>query len=400
MILNEIEYYLGKTKEELEEKGGLYTAKEIFNQPCLWKSTFNSVKAHKEKLGHFLNNLLKKEDLDIILSGAGTSSFIGNILQGPFHKNTNRRTRSIPSTELVTHPESFFQNISPTLLISFARSGNSPESIAAIDLANELCPEIYHLIITCNPDGNLAKRFINGESLIYLLPIEAADLGLAMTGSFTSMLLTGLLLSQLNHLSSLEKQMTLLVQYGENLLRNYTKQLEEIAKIDFKRAVFLGSGPLLGTAQESQLKLQELTDGKVICKYDSFLSFRHGPKAVVDSTTLIVYLFSNVDYVNLYEQDLVKTIKMAQKDMYTIAIGEANDLHIEFDLKILLSSGHERLSEEFLTICSVLPAQILGFFKSLDLGLSPDSPSVSGTITRVVQGVVIYPFNKGKSTVS
>jgi tagatose-6-phosphate ketose/aldose isomerase len=148
------------------------------------------------------------------------------------------------------------------------------------------------------------------------------------------------------------------------------------------------------------LKLQELTDGKVICKYDSFLGFRHGPKAVVDGSTLLVYLFSNNDYVNQYETDLVEAINSGEKGLYSIGIAESYMEGVDVDLKIILSNAGEQLDEELLPVCSVLPAQMLGFFKSLQLGLEPDTPSVNGTITRVVEGVVIYPYVSGAENVT
>jgi tagatose-6-phosphate ketose/aldose isomerase len=149
---------------------------------------------------------------------------------------------------------------------------------------------------------------------------------------------------------------------------------------------------LQGTARESQLKLQELTDGKVICKYDSFLGFRHGPKAVVNPVTLIVYLLSNNEYVHQYEVDLVKAIDAGEKGIFSIGISETAEKLPAVDLAIVFSQDGGKLKEEFLTICSVLPAQILAFYKSLQLGLMPDSPSINGAITRVVEGVTIYPY--------
>src|SRR5690606_23570998 len=107
---------------------------------------------------------------------------------------------------------------------------------------------------------------------------------------------------------ALKVQVNRLAAYGNNIIENYPDKLRKLAALDFKRAVFLGSGPFQGTARESQLKLQELTDGKVICKFDSFLGFRHGPKVVINPSTLIIYLFSNNDYAHQYEVDLVKAI--------------------------------------------------------------------------------------------
>jgi len=152
---------------------------------------------------------------------------------------------------------------------------------------------------------------------------------------------------------------------------------------------------LKGIARESQLKLQELTDGKVICKYDSFMGFRHGPKAVINENTLVVYLFSNNNYANLYELDLVKAIVSGRKNLFSIGIMENAIDTPGIDLKIILSENGKKLHEDFLPIVSVLPGQLLGLFKSLVLGLEPDSPSESGMIHRVVQGVKTYEYSNG-----
>lgn len=386
--------FLGYSFSELKSKGALHTAQEIVQQPTLWMDIFTILSKERTGLQGFLEKVYEHDNLDVILTGAGTSAFIGDILEGPFQKNTGRHTRAVASTDLVSHPAHYLHPQTPTLLVSFARSGNSPESVAAIEIANKICNKIYHLIITCNSMGKLAVRIDDHcmNSFTFLLPAKADDQSLAMTGSFTCMLLTGLLISRLPELSCLKEQIAVLSGYGEHILNNYPEKLKEVSQIDFKRTVFLGSGPLKGTARESQLKLQELTDGKVICKYDSFLGFRHGPKAVIDEATLLVYLFSNKEYVHQYEIDLVNTVNAGERGIYRIGVMEENKKDIDLDLVIELSGSNEKIEEEFLSVCSVLPAQIIGFFKALNLGLEPDSPSVTGAITRVVQGVTIYPF--------
>jgi tagatose-6-phosphate ketose/aldose isomerase len=215
-----------------------------------------------------------------------------------------------------------------------------------------------------------------------------------MTGSFTSMLLTGSLLSQLDKKDEESKIVNRLCDYGITILNKYLDSIKEISSLPFTRAVFLGSGPIQGIACESHLKLQELSDGNVICKYDSFLGFRHGPKAVIDSDTLIVFQLSNNSYVQQYERDLVLAINNGEKGIARVGIGERIDTDYALDYAISLNKNDESLPEEYLAIVSVLPAQMMGFFKSLNLGLKPDTPSESGTITRVVEGVEIYPFTK------
>jgi len=389
--------YLGYKMDELEKRGATYTAREISSQPQLWQKVWDLVKNKALSLSEFLSKAYTHRNLDIIISGAGTSSFIGNILQGILKRHTAKATYAVATTDLVSHPEDYLHKNTPTLLISFARSGNSPESLAAVNLANARCKKVYHLVISCNPVGELVLNNQGENTFILLLPPESNDQGLAMTSSFTSMLLAGLLISQIGSLHKLKPQIDILEKYGSRIISTYAPYLKEVAKLNFERAIFMGSGPLWGAARESQLKLQELTDGQVICNYDSFLGLRHGPQAVINSKTLLVYLFSNSQYVQPYEADLVKSINNGEKGMFQIGIGESSQKEAFVDLMIELSEEDEKIEEEFLSVCSVLPAQILGFYKSMQLGLKPDSPSVNGAISRVVKGVTIYPYHTTES---
>lgn len=386
--------YLGMTEELLLSKGAIFTAREIAGQPELWNNTLGRVDMHRDQISQFLKKCFSKNHLEIVLTGAGTSAFIGDSLEGPFQQKTGIPTRAVATTDLVTHADQYFFRDKPTLLISFARSGNSPESVAAVDLANELCGDISHLIITCNPEGALAQKCQRDNCYVFILPPEADDQSLAMTGSFTSMLLAGSLFALIDKMEDEKKIVHCLCEYGKKILDVYRPSIEKIAKLPFKRTVFLGSGPFQGIACESHLKLQELSDGDVICKYDSFLGFRHGPKAVINSETLIVFQFSNDPYVKQYERDLVMAINNGERGIARIGIGENLNSDLDLDLLISLDNQEISLPEEYLAIASVLPAQMLGFFKSLDLGLKPDAPSESGTITRVVEGVEIYPYTK------
>ena len=384
---------LGKELAYWEQRGAHHTAREIQQQPRLWEETWEKVLAQKDELNDFLREAYSNTDLEIILTGAGSSAFIGEILAGPFQHYTQKKTSAYATTNLITHPQHFFHRERPLLLISFARSGNSPESVAAMDMANKYCRKVYHLVVTCSSSGRLARNASSHPSYVFLLPDHANDQALAMTGSFSSMLLAGHLLARLHELPMLQPQLPLLCAYGNRLLSQYTEALEKVAQLDFDRAVFLGSGPLYGTALESHLKLQELTDGQIICKFDSFLGLRHGPKVVISPKTILVYLLSNNPYAHLYEIDLLRNINEGEKGRYQVAISEhAGTAASLADLPVILSEDDQTsLDEDFLSVCSVLPSQLLGFYKSLQLGLEPDQPSRNGTITRVVQGVTIYP---------
>lgn len=372
-------------------KGGVHTKREIWGQPDLWQKVYRKIQNEKESLLLFLKNATSNENLNIYLTGAGSSAFIGLSLIGTYKRNLKRQTTAVATTDLVTHPADFFYTDVPLLLISFARSGNSPESVAAVRLADQVCSKVFHLIITCDASGDLAQYTSDSPSYKFILPVEANDKSLAMTGSYSGMLLAGLLIARMNEIDLLEKQLITLRNYGSKLL-GQSATFRQIAALNFNRAVFLGSGPLYGTATESHLKLQELTDGRVICKKDSFLGFRHGPKVVIDDQTLVFLLFSNQPYVLEYEADLLNELKAGPKPLYLAGLTESVTFKEEPDKLFVLSDAGVQLDEDFLPVCFVIPAQMIGFYKSLHLGLDPDSPSTSGTISRVVKGVVIYPY--------
>ena len=380
-------HFLDIDSKTLESLGAIHTAREIDQQPAVWQKIWESVNEKKDEIQAFLNG---SDFHKIILTGAGTSAYIGESLVGSFNRAGYTCTSAIPTTNLVSHPYDYFSNDQSVLLVSFARSGNSPESKAAVVLADQISKKCFHLIITCNPDGDLAQYNTPGEKYIFTLPKETNDKSLAMTSSYSGMLLTGLLIPRIDQLEELKSQVILASEYGNEVLNQHLATIKEIATLPFKRAVFLGSGPLLGTATESHLKLQELTDGQIICKDESFLGFRHGPKAVVDEETLIVYLMSNESYVSKYEHDLIFAMEKGKKALAQVAIAERLDFDLDVDHEIRFSDNGKTLDEDFLTLPSIIPGQLLGFFKSLGEGLQPDAPSSSGAISRVVQGVNIY----------
>ncbi|MGV8094562.1 MAG: SIS domain-containing protein [Mangrovibacterium sp.] len=383
--------YLNYLAEDLVVKGGINTAKEICNQPDLWERTFSKLLKERSNIVRFFEKIWENDCPDVILTGAGTSAFIGEVLVGIFQKKLGISCRAVGTTDIITHPQNYFIKSRPTLLISFARSGDSPESVATVELAKKYCNDLYELNITCNKDGALAKKAGNKNSYVFLLPEGANDNSLVMTSSFSSMLLAGLLILNIQEIEQMGTVVKKIKDSGNYILEECLSGLKRIAEMNYERMIFLGSGPLFGIAHESHLKVQEMTDGKVICKYDSFLGFRHGPKAVVNDSTVVVYLFSNNTYVKSYEFDLVRSVNTTAAGEKSVAVGNSyEDEELKFDLSIRFPEGITGIPEDFLSVFYVLPAQIIGFYKSLSLGLSPDSPSKCGSISRVVQGVKIY----------
>ncbi|MFI0429363.1 SIS domain-containing protein [Mariniflexile sp. HMF6888] len=365
-----------------------YTVNEIFGQPILWKKVFDMLILQKDEIHQFLDPILKINDLRIILTGAGSSAFIGEAAQSIIELKTGKITQAIATTDLTTEYKVFAITKKPILLVSIARSGNSPESSEVFSLAERFCTEVYHLIITCDKSGHLANCSTSNPNSFYkiILPVEANDKSLAMTGSFTSMLICLLLLWETNGIENKEKEIDDMIWLGKEILKK-APLIKEICSEKFHRAVFLGSGPLLGIARECHLKLQELTNGQIICKFDSFLGFRHGPMAVMNENTLMVYLFSNDNHTYKYERDLVKKISKDHRNIKSISVNNREG----FDaINSFAICERTKNYSELAIVPFAIVGQLLGLYSSLRLDLNPDNPSTNGTINRIVQGVTIY----------
>ncbi len=381
--------YLGMPSADLLQQGAIHTAKEISQQPELWKKIRDVFEQERVQVNNFFDQAVKNAER-IILTGAGSSAFIGTTLRGIFQQATHLITEAIPTTDIVTHPLDYLQPGQPTIIISFARSGNSPESVAALALADEICKNCYHFIITCNKHGQLAQYAAPAGKYTFILPPEANDKSLAMTSSFTGMLLAGMLLAKINTPGSNSAAINVIANKAAHFIAQHHQAFRNIAATKFERAIFLGGGPLLGIATESHLKVQELTDGKVICKYDSYLAFRHGPKAAIDSTTLLVYLLSDSNYAYQYERDLQDDILKNAAPMLQVGISAHSIPDSTLQHMFSFCMEKEQVDEDFILLCYVIPGQLIGFYKSLQLGLKPDQPSERGVITRIVEGVHIY----------
>ncbi len=374
------------------------TIKEIEQQPELWLRVFDLIKEKRLELREFLDKTILSENSEVVFTGAGSSCFVAEMVSAPFQFYTGINSRAVSTTEIVTHPEMYINPHKNTLLVSFARSGDSPESVAAIKNAEKISSKINNLIICCNKNGKLVnEKFRNSYKLI--LPEEANDKGLAMTSSVSSMALAALLMARLDEVEGLKNQINLLALYAKRQFVLADVTFKKAVSLNIERVVFLGSGYYMGLAREAHLKLQELTDGKLICTFDSFLGFRHGPKAIVNDKTLMFYFFSNNEYVRHYEIDMVNSMGDDVKPVYTIGISE-NILEVKgVDQLITFAQNNEKVDECFLMLAELVSAQLFSYYKSVHEGLDPDSPSVNGAIHRVVQGVKIYSFAKNINNV-
>ena len=384
------------SEAQLKKLGALITTKEIAQQPELWEETALIYQQYQAKLAEFISSFVLKENqkLRVIFTGAGTSQYVGDTLV-PYLRQVGDSSlfsfESLATTDIVASPKDYLLPNEPTLLVSFARSGNSPESKATVQLATRLVKNIKHLIITCAPEGELAK-FGNSDpdSLVVLMPQRSNDKGFAMTGSFSCMVLAGLLFFDQTTPAQKLAYVAKCASLGREVLTNETK-IKDLVDLDFERIVYLGSGSLSGLAREAQLKILELTHGQIATSFDSSMGFRHGPKSFITDKTLVLGFVGNDAYTKQYDLDVLNEIFHDQIAKKTVAVGQLAGIPFA-GTKIALTSD-ELLPVGYLALPDVMVAQTVALLTAVKLKNTPDTPSPTGTVNRVVKGVVIHEFN-------
>lgn len=385
---------LGLEISKLEDCSGLNTAKEIIQQPDTWRESVKNLIKNKIEIKSFIDSFLSKKEFRIILTGAGTSAFAGEVCEPYLTSLLNKRVEAIATTDLVASPKSYFIKDIPTLLVSFARSGNSPESVHAVNLASQLVDDLYQIVITCNENGKLAKNTVNDEkSLLLLMPPQTNDLGFAMTSSFTTMVLNAMAVFNIDNIENFSSDVDKLSNSVNDFIENNIEKVTSLANEDFERIVYLGSSTSKGIARESALKVLELTAGKVNASYDTPLGFRHGPKSVVDDKTVSVIYISNDEYTRQYDLDLAKEMLAHKKNDKVVIVGDniEEDILNKADYVFNVENINYTVENEvLLPLQQIIFGQMLSFLKSVNLGITPDNPCPTGEVNRVVQGVILH----------
>ncbi|MGA8109053.1 MAG: tagatose-6-phosphate ketose isomerase [Acidobacteriaceae bacterium] len=378
------------------ERGILYTPQEIAQQPDTWERTFAGTKRRQAELQEFLTRAGVRSEVGarptVFLIGAGTSDYIGHSLHPLLRRMWQCEVIPVSSTNLLVDFADHVLTDRNYLWISFSRSGDSPEGVAVLERALAECPKVRHVLVTCNRAGQMA-RAIEGrnDALAVVLDDAINDRGLAMTSSFTNMVLSGQILAHAWTLNEYEPILQALCDAGRSFSPRAAVLASEFAAAGFSRACFVGSGGLTGAAMECALKLLELTAGKVQTMSQATLALRHGPMASLDRNTLFVSLVSGQTQRRRYEMDLLDEIGRKGIVRSRIAITTDNPEALRGSAEhVLAPETPGTIPDAYRPMLDVMFGQLLGLFASLHFGLKPDSPSPDGVISRVVQNVGIY----------
>jgi tagatose-6-phosphate ketose/aldose isomerase len=286
---------LAASADEQERVGSRHTLREIAQQPVTWVETATRVAARAAELARALAALNADGGVgSLVLTGSGSSLYAGECLAPALQATLRVPVRAVSAGELLMQPGAFLPARGPCLLVSFGRSGNSPESCGAVDAVREAAPECRHLLVTCNAQGGLATRYRDDPRVsCLLLDDKTNDRSLVMTSSFTNMVLAARLLGMSGDVASYLSYGATVARAGARVLLRHSDALAAIGRGAYGSAVYLGSGSRYGSAREAALKMLEMTDGRVKTFAETYLGLRHGPMCAVDDDAVVVCFLSS-----------------------------------------------------------------------------------------------------------
>ena len=385
---------LNLSERDKENLGVSATAREIAQQPRTWRGTRKIFEQHAHHLRAFLEAAGVTSSLEqrptVVLTGAGTSDYIGQTLALLLRTEWGCETQAIASTDLLTNMADYLVPGQRYLMISFSRSGDSPEGVTVLTHALKSYPEIAHLVVSCNQHATMAE-IVRGRAQAYVVVLddEVNDRGLAMTSSFSNMVLFGQCLAHVWSNAAYIAIYEALVHAGETFLPIADMVARALAEKKYARICVLGSGALSGVAKESALKVLEMTAGRTKTMAESVLGLRHGPMAALDKETLLLCFASSDMRRQKYEADLLEEV--GKKDIVArcVVVGPLRPTRLsEYSDQYLAVEGS--IPDLYRPPVDVMLGQLLGLHSSLAYGMKPDTPSPRGVISRVVGEFRIY----------
>lgn len=363
------------------------TLREILQQPLLWEDSAAKVFATARELQPFMRRDGDSAFRPLVLTGSGSSEYVGHCVAPVLQARLGVISRVVPAASFLTHADTCVTASDPPLVVSFARSGDSPESTAAVELLLEQFPACRHLAITCNDAGRLATAYPSDPRVMALvLDPRTNDRSLVMTSSFTNMVVAGQALAALERGDAAYlEQVRRLAALARDILFRSAADLARVAARPFRAACFLGAGAQLGAAREAALKMLEMSGGAVSTVVETPLGLRHGPMAALRDDTLVVAGLAASRRARGYAVDVLREIERKGVAMSRVVVGDAlpDGLLNESDVHVAVA-GYGELEEGLAAVLDVLVGQILAFFRCMADGLRPDAPSPGGVIDRVV----------------
>jgi len=361
-------------KLEMLEKGGYdhFMLKEIYEQPRSIRDCMRGriyPQQGKVQLGGIKEYTEKLKNVDrIIIVACGTSWHAG--LVGEYLIEEYAR---VP-VEVEYASEFRYRNPIITekdLVIAISQSGETADTMAAIELAKEKGATIFGV---CNVVGASIPRTTHAGVYTHAGP----EIGVASTKAFTAQvtvltLIAFYIAQQRGTItqSKLVEYLTELNQVPElvEIALKSNERVKEIAE-RFKNStncLFLGRGSSFPVALEGALKLKEIS--YIHAEGYPAAEMKHGPIALIDDAMPVVFIATKN---SSYEKVVSNIQEVKARGGHVIAIVSEGDTEVRDMAEYVIEIP--QTSEAFVPLLATIPLQLLAYYIAVMRGCNVDQP--------------------------
>lgn len=346
---------------------GEKTLEEILSQPAVWAET---LKVFERNARSVMDLWQHNQFEQVIFIGCGSTYYLSLSASVIFQQFNGISSRALPGSELGLFKDIYLNKNKKTLLLAISRSGETTETVRAMQLFRE-GGFGRTIAITTVPDSSVTKYADH-----CLIADAAQEVSIAQTRSFGCMqLLAQALALQLSGQNAVE----ILANFPEIVARLFdhyhdlVRSLGEDRRIE--RFFFLGSAYYYGIACEAMLKMKEMS----LSNSEAFhmLEFRHGPKAMVDDNSLVVGLVNDL----IVDHEIPVLQEMVSLRSKLLSIVEKKDERLERIGDVIeLQSG---IAEPLRTILFLPVLQLMAYYRAISRGQDPDNPNNLDAVVQI-----------------
>ena len=343
-----------------------WTLREIAGQPEALQAALDEVRRRRDWIRRYLN----REDLDeVVFVGSGSSYYQAQTMASVYRKWTGKPASAHPSSEIFLFREHAAAGPGKRLLVVVSRSGESSEAVLALESVKDV-PGWETCGITCYPDSRLGRM---ADCLVSPIGAERSTVMTKSFSSMTFMMIAATALAAGNESALAELEQAARID-GDTVAR-----AEELARAiadrhTFGNYIYLGMGPYFGLANEACLKIKEMSG--VWTESYGTLEFRHGPKSIAGSGSLVCLLLSET----ARKEELRVAKEMKDYGATVLLVTGRRDDDAAF-ADYVFETGGGTLSDEARAVLYLPLPQYLGCYTALKRGADPDSPR---NLTQVV----------------
>ncbi len=328
----------------------------IKGQKDAWNAALKKIDSQTGALGFFF----EERPSELIFASCGSPYYLGESNATLWRERLGLHTTVVPSSEMMLFTKSTLPQSGNPLLLVASRSGETTETVRAVETFTEQFPGRI-LLLGCQRGSKL------GRLAEMAITIPEADDGevVPQTRSFGAMYVAAqYLVALVSDDAGLAENLKELPELLPGLLEKWEPIVQQVAQADWDSAVFLGSGPLYGVSAEASLKLTEMSLS-FASSYHT-LEVRHGPRSTIGEKTLVVGLGSERGA----SQERRVLMELAEQTPHILALtpGEGWELG---KAGVEIALGH-KVSEHALGILYLPLLQLLAYHRAVHKGVNPD----------------------------